>query len=496
MRTKEALAILAGGIAATVAMSVNSYGRQPIAQDAQDNEISAALERRVPVRFVPGEVIVRHKPTINPLSADQMGPLGLERTDQRPDGIVIYRLSPGVIAPLSVQARVDRTMLAVSALRERPDVEFAQPNYLYRIVQSTPNDSRFPEQWHYHANGSGAGLAPGGIGLPDVWRTNKGNAQVVVAVLDTGILPEHPDIAGSPNRLEGFDMITNAGIGNDGDGRDASAVDPGDAVAAGECGLGAPAEPSSWHGTHVAGTVGVGHTDNQVGVAGVNWAVKVLPVRVLGKCGGSTLDILDAIRWSSGLAVPGVPPAPNKARVINMSLGGAQPCAGPNGDPAMQSAINDAVKAGVTVIVAAGNEAMDASQTSPGGCQNVITVAASDARGHLAARYSNFGKAVEIMAPGGDVRRDDNGDGRPDGVLSMVHGGYAFYNGTSMAAPHVAGVAALLLACDPSLSPAQVSQRISSSARQRSAAQGCPAGKCGAGLLDAVAAAKATCRAN
>jgi serine protease len=354
-----------------------------------------------------------------------------------------------------------------------------------RIVR-TPNDPRFPEQWHYRDNGAGTGQSPGGINLPRAWDASIGSSSIVVAVIDTGILPNHPDIVGSPNLIAGFDMISDPAIANDGGGRDNDPTDPGDAVAAGECFPGDPAQPASWHGTHVAGTIGVGRTDNGVGVAGANWTVRVQAVRVLGKCGGTIADINDGIRWAAGLAVPGVPTNATPARVINMSLGTppGNPC---SASPSTQAAINDAVGAGAAVVVAAGNDAVDASQVFPASCDNVITVAASDARGHLVTRYSNFGATVEIMAPGGDVQRDDNGDGNNDGVLSMVHpnaGTYARYNGTSMATPHVAGVAALYLAQTPTLTPAQLTAELQSNALPRTSSQ-CPQ-PCGAGLLSAL----------
>jgi serine protease len=365
-------------------------------------------------------------------------------------------------------------------------VEYAQPNYILHIANTTPNDPRYPEQWHYFNNGTAADKSPGGISLPQAWDENTGDAGIVVAVIDTGILPNHPDIAGSPNLVAGYDMISNSDIANDGDLRDNDPTDPGDAVAFGECYPGSPSMPDSWHGTHVAGTIGVGRTNNGLGIAGINWNVSVQAVRVLGKCGATTVDINDSIRWAAGLPVPGVPNNTTPADVINMSLGSppGYPC---SQSPSTQAAINDAVTAGVTVVVAAGNDATDASLVFPASCDNVITVAASDYRGYLVSRYSNYGNTVEIMAPGGDVQRDDNNDGKPDGVLSMVHtndGTYAWYNGTSMAAPHVAGAAALLLAQHPGLSPADVLTRLQDRALPRTSTE-CPQ-PCGAGLLSAI----------
>jgi serine protease len=400
-------------------------------------------------------------------------------------GELIYRIPPVTLKTLSPMQARDRTLEVLRQLRADPNVLYAQPNYILRIVR-TPNDPRFPEQWHYRDHGTGTGQSQGGISLPRAWDTTTGSSSIVVAVLDTGILPNHPDIVGSPNLITGFDMISDATIANDGGGRDNDPTDPGDAAAANECFPGSPALPSSWHGTHVAGTIGVGRTDNGVGVAGVNWTVGVQAVRVLGKCGGTIADINDGIRWAAGLAVPGVPTNATRARVINMSLGAGPglPC---SASPSTQAAINDAVAAGAAVVVAAGNDAADASDFLPASCNNVITVAASDARGHLVTRYSNFGATVEIMAPGGDTQRDDNGDGNNDGVLSMVHpnaGTYARYNGTSMAAPHVAGVAALYLAQSPTLTPAQLTAELQQNAIPRTSSQ-CPQ-PCGAGLLSAV----------
>jgi serine protease len=468
-----------------VVMSAAGVG----AQERTPEVVQQMMEQKAPPAplFVPGEVIVRMKPAIR-IRGAELKAKGLEEKEKvTSGGEIIYRITPSVRAAMSKAKLQDLTLQLVREFAARPDVEYAQLNYILRISDRTPNDPRYPEQWHYFSNGTGPGQAPGGINLPKAWDVSTGSNAIVVAVIDTGILPNHPDIQGSPNLVAGYDMISDAFIGNDGGGRDSDPTDPGDAAAAGECYPGSPALPDSWHGTHVAGTIGVGNTNNGIGVAGINWNVKLQAVRVLGKCGGTTADINDGIRWAAGLSVPGVPSNSTPAKVINMSLGTppGNPC---SLSPSTQSAINDAVAMGATVVVAAGNDATDASQVFPASCNNVITVAASDFRGHLAARYSNFGATVEIMAPGGDVRRDDNGDGRPDGVLSMVHpnaGTYAYYNGTSMAAPHVAGVAALVLAQQPSLLPSQVLAKLQGNALPRTAAQ-CPQ-PCGAGLLSAVA---------
>jgi serine protease len=456
----------------------------PVVQMAPE-DVQKLLEKRTTLAFVPGQVVVKLKTGVRaaPMASREMARLQIEPAAQLTSGgEQIYRVATVAARSMGATAVADRTLELVKTLAARPDVAYAQPNYIVQI-SAVPNDPGYLQQWHYFDNGSGVNRSPGGINLPQVWDKNKGSAAVVVAVIDTGILPDHPDINGSPNLVAGYDMIGDPFIANDGGGRDNDPTDPGDASAANECSPGSPAQPSSWHGTHVAGTVGVGNTNNGVGLAGVNWNVKVQPVRVIGKCGGTMVDINDGIRWAAGLPVPGVPINPTPARVINLSLGGGSPC---SASPATQAAINDAIARGVTIVVAAGNDAADAANFVPASCNGVITVAASDFRGRLVTRYSNFGPRIDIMAPGGDTARDDNGDGQNDGVLSMVQGGYARYNGTSMASPHVAGVAALMLANQPTLTPAQVRDALKNSALPRSAIE-CPL-PCGAGLLNARAA--------
>lgn len=439
--------------------------------------------------FVPGEVIVKMKPNAR-LNANNLSTLGIQAdTKLTSGGEIIYHIQASIMGALSANEAQDKTLQVVKKLKQDPNVEYAQPNYIMHIMKA-PNDTLYSKQWHYFNYGSGPGESLGGIDLPKAWDVSTGSSNVVVAVIDTGILPNHEDIAGSPNLVAGYDMITDTFQANDGDGRDADATDPGDAIKKGECFMGIIPEkdqPNSWHGTHVAGTIGVGKTDNNLGVAGINWKVKVQPVRVLGKCGGSTTDINDGIRWAAGLNVPGVPANPTPVKVINMSLGGAQAC---SDSPATQQAINDAVNAGVTVVVAAGNESKDASGFTPSGCDNVITVAAADPSGKLTS-FSNWGESVEILAPGGLTKSCENPE---NGILSMVKTSddrgncgvspaYAYYNGTSMAAPHVAGVAALWLAQDPSLTPSQLSAKLQAKARPRNSSE-CPK-PCGAGLLTA-----------
>jgi len=355
--------------------------------------------------------------------------------------------------------------LLMRKLAADPNVEYVEVDQIMRATL-TPNDARLSEQW-------GFGTSNASINVRPAWDKATGTG-VVVAVIDTGIT-SHPDL--NANILPGYDFISDAAMARDGGGRDNNPNDEGDWYAANECGAGYPASNSSWHGTHVAGTIAA-VTNNSTGVAGTAFNAKVVPVRVLGKCGGYTSDIVDAITWASGGTVSGVPANANPAEVINMSLGGGGTCS-----TTYQNAINGAVGRGTTVVVAAGNESSNVSTSVPANCANVVAVAAVTSAGAKAS-FSNYGTGIDISAPGANILSTLN-----TGTTVPASATYASYNGTSMAAPHVAGVVALMQSVAPSpLSPAQVESIIKSTAR---ALPGACSGGCGAGIIDADAAVTA-----
>jgi len=394
------------------------------------------------------------------------------------------------------------TECVVKVLQETGDYEYVEKDYIFTnqmlrkptqpkpvtALPGAPNDPLFGLQWHFKDNGAAAGQSAGGAGFSGFWtaKKDKGSRDVVVAVVDTGLQMNHPDIKGSPNLAPGFDMVSDPMMGNDGDGRDNDPNDPGD-----KCEPTDANTSDTFHGTHVAGTIGVASTNNAAGVAGGNWDVTIVPVRALGRCGGKLSDINDAIRWAAG-TVPARDSKGNEiwnskpADIINLSIGLFEPC-----PASMQSAINDATAAGAIVVAAAGNARVDVKYFAPGGCDNVISVAANDARGVLTP-YSNYGAKVSIMAPGGDMSRDDDKDGRPDGVLStkfskncvdpakpgtaVAQCYYSYENGTSMAAPHVSAALALIKAKYPSAVPSDLRAKLLSSSMPRTELQ-C-SGKC------------------
>ena len=393
-------------------------------------------------------------------------------------GVQLNRLR--VTALGSQVLKVDRRMsLAEAAQLARdiaasdPSVEYAEPDRIMRKTL-TPNDTRYNEQWHYFE-------ATAGINAPAAWDKSTGSG-VVVGVVDTGYRP-HAELAGQI--LQGYDFISDTAVANDGNGRDSDASDPGDWINPGECGPGDPAafEASSWHGTHVSGTIAA-LTNNANGVAGIAFNAKIVPARVLGKCGGFTSDIADAIIWVSGGSVSGVPANANPVKVINISLGGSGAC-----DNTTQNAINSARSRGTSVIVAAGNSNANAANFSPANCSGVVTVASVNRSGGR-SYFSNFGASVEVAAPGGDMRTSAS-----NGILSTLNAGsttpgadsYAFYQGTSMATPHVVGVVALMLSVKPTLTPDQVTSILQSTARPFPAT----CSQCGSGIVDALAAVNA-----
>ena len=361
------------------------------------------------------------------------------------------------------RAEAQSLMLQLAA---DPNVEYVEVDQLMKAVM-TPNDTYYSsEQWHYYN-------ATGGIKANEAWDVTSGTGSVV-AVIDTGIT-SHTDL--NANVLPGYDFISDAAMARDGNGRDSNPNDQGDWYAANECGSGVPASNSSWHGTHVAGTVAA-VTNNAKGVAGVAYGARIVPVRVLGKCGGYTSDIADGIIWASGGTVTGVPANANPAEVINMSLGGSGTCSA-----TYQNAINGAVGRGTVVVVAAGNSNVNVSGSVPANCLNVVAVASTTSTGQRSS-FSNYGTGIDLAAPGSDIHSTLNAGTTVPGAES-----YASYNGTSMAAPHVAGVAALVQArATTPKTPAQMESLLKSTAR---AFPVTPTQTIGAGILNAKAAVDA-----
>ena len=368
---------------------------------------------------------------------------------------------------------------AVANLAGNPDVAFVQVD---RRRRPAIND-QYAGAEQYLSN------APGGIAATSAWNVTHGSSSIVVAVLDTGVRP-HAGMAG--RLLPGFDMVDDPMTANDGGGRDGDASDPGDFVLASEATTDCPESFSSWHGTSVAGIIGA-NTDDAIWTAGIDWAARILPVRVLGKCGGYDSDIVDGIAWAAGLDVPGTPVNPTPAHVINMSLGGAHGC------PPIYPLVFDAAFArGVTraIVVAAGNASTDVANDSPASCRGAIAVAASTLAGNLAA-YSNFGAGITLSAPGGSfafqfgsiIALSNTGRTTPqDDAIAHI-------GGTSLAAPMVSATVSLMLAVAPALTAAQVRSILTSTAKPFPAGSDCSTTRCGAGVVNtdgAVRAAAAT----
>ncbi|WP_428421561.1 S8 family serine peptidase [Methylibium sp.] len=425
---------------------------------------------------------------------------------------------------------IDSATLA-QRLAADPEVEYAVPDRWVRRA-AVPSDPLYLTgggagpvvgQWYLRAPNSTARSA---IDATTAWDTTQGSANVVVAVIDTGVRFDHPDLAGK--LLSGFDFVTDPNDANDGTGRDSDASDPGDWITSQEdnsvggqyfhCSTPSASgvydgEDSSWHGTQVAGIVGA-LTNNGVGMAGTGWNTRVLPVRVLGKCGGFVSDVVAGMRWAAGLTVPGVSAVNSTpAKVLNLSLGTTGACA------EYQDAVDDVIAAGAVVVAAAGNTNGHAVG-APANCSGVIAVGGLRHTGTKVG-FSDLGSAVSISAPAGNCVNDfgpclypllttTNAGTQGPTSSTYTDGTTNLTIGTSFSAPLVSGVAALMFAAQPSLTPAQVRALIQGGARafpttgadpgtpQCTAPQSTSAGTpidqdecycttatCGAGMLDA-----------
>lgn len=424
----------------------------------------------------------------------------------------VYRLAHAVGA--AEAAVIERRLEALPEVRYADPVTAMKAKAAAAAELVTPNDELFPQMWHLQ---SGPGAVAGSANVQAAWSLTKGSADVMVAVLDSGILfaPTHPDLESrldyknaEKTNIVGWDMIRNVQYARDGNPRDKKPKDEGDWEPVGSCGKegGKPVpsefKPSEWHGSHVAGTIAAA-TDNGIGVSGIDWFAKIEPVRVLGPCDGNTKDIIQGIWWAAGKkGVGGTLPNPKPARVINMSLGPDKPGNGPCPD-AMQEAIDYALSQNAAVVASAGNDQDDTKNYSPANCRGVIAVSAVGPSGDLAS-YSNYGLEVAISAPGGDSGA--SGERPQDGILSTINTSqkrptaegmsYGTMDGTSMAAPVVSGVISLMLAADTEqkLNPQRIKSILQETARSFPEGSRCATqlkGQCGAGIVDAYAAVKA-----
>ncbi len=476
------------------------------AQQPQPSVAAAAASAR-PAAAQVSQIIVRYRDENPRTFGAQSGGdrtvelsarAGVRLAYARPSAMLTHVYSlPTFMEPAEALAIAKRIELS------DPSVLYAEPDYIV-TTQFEPNDPLFVDrQWHYKAPVSGN---EGGANLTAAWDVTRGSAGVIVAIIDTGY-SVHPDM---PLLVPGYDMISDAAVARDGDGRDADPRDEGTWGSASDCSPD-PGRNSNWHGSHVAGTIAA-LTNNGVGVAAVAPDVRLMHLRALGRCGrGVTSDVADSLVWAAGRQVPGLPLNTNIPKVINMSLGGGS-CG-----TTIQDAINIARAAGITVVAATGNAGSKTGISAPASCQGVIAVTANTRQGDNAT-YAQVGPGTDISAPGGGschtadsssftcTTRDTtnllrwvwsavlHGITTPDSSNSAGTASgpaYAGFTGTSMATPHVAGVAALLLSRQPTMTPDEVESIIVGSAREHPAGLYCrttPNANCGSGLLDATAA--------
>jgi serine protease len=380
------------------------------------------------------------------------------------------------------QVRTSGEADAIAArLEQLPQVEYAERSRVWK-AQRAANDTYFPTQFY---------LRPGATTIDAVgaWDVTTGAPEVVVAVIDSGILP-HADLA--LRTLPGYDFIVSPSTANDGDERDADPSDPGDWIDAADlagsfAGQDCEIARSSWHGTAVAGAIAANGNNGRY-AAGMDWSARILPLRALGKCGGDDFDIAEALAWAGGLPITGVPDNPHPAHVVNLSLGSDGAC-----PKYFQNVVNLVFAKGFTraIVASAGNRGTTAAHT-PSDCVGVISVTATNDDGTRAS-YANYGSRIDIAAPGGNARSSGGAN-----FLALTNRGrtipegdtIAYYAGTSLATPLVSGTVALMLSLAPQLTPTQLRDIIKASAKPFPAMSGCTPATCGAGILDAAGAVR------
>lgn len=429
-------------------------------------------------------LIVKFDPSVQALSRQNSAPpaeLLRAIQDSSPQLIRFERAMSGGLHLFRFAAPVtgEYARTIAEAIRQLPRIVAVDLDLEVRPLQSGPSDPDAKYEWNMYGPTTGV---PGGIDAFSLWPYWYGSGYSVVAVVDTGVRP-NPEF--SSRLLPGYDFVSSTKNANDGGGRDASADDPGDWTLANECGTGIAATSSSWHGTFVTGIVAADGL-NGYGIAGVAWKTRILPVRVLGKCGGSAADIIDGMVWAAGLPVPGVQINPNPAHIINLSLSGASPdgCTW-----AYQEVVNLISSQGVLVVAAAGNDSGNAAKVVPASCQGVLTVFATNFVGGRAS-YSNVSLGGGIAAPGGDISRYGPGYGirstSDTGTTTSVSATIKEEQGTSFAAPHVSGVAALALSANPNLWGPELAAIMQLTASPFAAGSVCTIGQiCGAGIVNA-----------
>ena len=462
-------------------------------------------QARVIVKYRPASALARATGTTGRAQhAGRMGSrLALPLVDGRPLGPHTQALRGHGLSSRQLAAR----------LAAQPDVEWAVVDER-RYITAVPNDPYYAAgqtsitpgvgQWYLHKPSSTLVSA---INAESAWDLSTGSAAITVAVLDTGVRFDHPDLQGK--LWPGYDFVSRDTTSRDGDGRDGDPSDPGDwSLASDTCG----ASDSSWHGTQVAGLIGA-NSGNGIGMASVGRQVMVLPVRVLGKCGGFDSDIQAAMLWAAGLSSDPVA-NPHPAQVINLSLGSAGSCSA-----SYQTVLAQLTAARVTVVVAAGNTT-GLAVNAPANCSDAIAVAGLRHAGSKVG-YSSLGPQVSVAAPAGNcvnetgeclyplLTTDNSGNTSPG--ANIYSDSFKPSLGTSFASPLVAGTVGLMLAVDPTLTPARIKSILKATARgfpqfgaQTEGAVACHAptstqqvecycttATCGAGMLD-VGAALAT----